>query len=505
MAYLTILTCLAGCTGSITGGGGPGGAVGDDDDQPPPGSADAGVPPVEGQPDAAPPPVANTLAAGIRIQDVAIYQTVGVPLAHGGSAVSTRNAPVVEGRDSMFAIAFAVEAGFVARPIEARVTVDGVPYAAQQTISASSGDVPTAQLRLKVPGAAIKAASVFEVALHEVAGAPTQPGSTEGARYPATGSAPLGAVSVNGPLHLVLVPFRYNADGSGRLPPLDDASIAAHRSAFKAMYPVADVEVSVHAPVDTSITIQSSSSWGQWLDELAGVRQADAPAANVYYYGLAAPATSFGGFCNGGCIVGLGNVPSANNPFLFASVGVSFPGNLLSDTALHEVGHTMGRQHVDCGGPAGIDPNFPYPGGSIGVWGYDAVKDKLKDPSVFTDIMGYCNSQWMSDYETKAIFERIANVNDGATPLIIGPPQTYRVGLVDAAGNIEWRRFATLALPPDGGSARVSLRDRSGAELGSASGHYFPYDHMPGGTLYVPVGGMLDTAAVAPAGFTLAR
>jgi len=245
----------------------------------------------------------------------------------------------------------------------------------------------------------------------------------------------------------VLVPFRYNTDGTGRLPPMDAATVTAYRNAFKAMYPVADVEVTVHAIVDTSININSGDGWELWLDQLMDVRQADAPPSNHYYYGVAAPASSFNAFCSGGCVVGLGNVPSANNPFLFASVGVSFSQSLLISTALHEVGHTMGRSHVGCGGPSGVDPNYPYAGGGIGVWGYDAVAGTLLAPSAYTDIMGYCDDQWISDYQYSAIFKRLAAVN-GAALVAPGPPQAYRVGTVDADGDVTWRRTATGASTP---------------------------------------------------------
>jgi hypothetical protein len=302
-------------------------------------------------------------------------------------------------------------------------------------------------------------------------------------------------------LQLVLVPFRYNADGSGRLPPIDATSVAAYRDAFAAMYPVAEVTVTVRAAVDLDISISSGNSWSNWLDQLMDVRQADNPPSNHYYYGIAAPATSFNTFCNGGCIVGLGNVPSAQNPFLFASVGVSFAQARLLTTSLHEVGHTMGRPHVDCGGPSGTDQNYPYSGDTIGVWGYDAVDDQFLTPSTYSDIMGYCDDQWISDYQYQKIFNRISTVNGSAKPSF-GPPQAYRVGVVDEGGNVVWRRTTTME-PPKGGEQLVSLRDHQGGELDVVEGHFFPFDHLAGGTIYVPMGGVLDTVALAPAAYTV--
>jgi hypothetical protein len=47
-----------------------------------------------------------------------------------------------------------------------------------------------------------------------------------------------------------------------------------------------------------------------------------------------------------------------------------------------------------------VDPNYPYPGGVIGVPGWDAfaATSSLKNKSTFTDVMGYCSNQWISDY-----------------------------------------------------------------------------------------------------------
>lgn len=481
--FLGIAVGLAGCVGDILDPG-----AGDDDD---------GVSlPVDAGPegpndrdaaatdrDAAPEP--SALASGIHIREVTLYQGVGIALVDGGDPVESRNGPIVAGADAMFAIGYDVDPGFTPRAIEARVILDGgAPHVDLLDVSSSSPEGPSGVFQIRVPGAAIAAGARFRVELAEY-GDPV-PGVTDGARYPASGSAELGVESSNGPLELVLVPFRYNADGSGRLPPLDADAIAGYRHAFTAMYPVPDVDVTVRAPVDLGYSISSGNSWSRWLDDLVSVRQADGPASNVYYYGVAAPAASFGQFCGGGCIVGLGNVPGAQNSFLFASVGVSFAGSLNLPTSLHEVGHTMGRPHAPCGGPSGVDPSYPYAGASIGVWGYDAIADRLKDPGEYTDIMGYCQTQWISDYQYDHIFSRLRSVN-GSAAAVAGEPQLYRVGLVDGAGHVTWTRTTTLRRAPVGGETAVALTDAAGASLGVAQGHFFPYDHLDGGTLWVPI------------------
>jgi hypothetical protein len=70
----------------------------------------------------------------------------------------------------------------------------------------------------------------------------------------------------------------------------------------------------------------------------------------------------------------------------------------------HELGHNFGRLHAPCGGPAGVDNQFPYSGATIGAFGYDLSGGALKTP-VLRDLMSYCDPSWISDYTYKAILD----------------------------------------------------------------------------------------------------
>ena len=93
---------------------------------------------------------------------------------------------------------------------------------------------------------------------------------------------------------------------------------------------------------------------------------------------------------------------------------------------VHELGHNMSLAHAPCGAPAGLDPAFPYPDGSSGVWGYDFDRGRLVRPST-PDVMAWCADPWISDYHfTKALRFRLAGLD-----------MLFSRGIPDAAA---WRR-----------------------------------------------------------------
>ena len=138
----------------------------------------------------------------------------------------------------------------------------------------------------------------------------------------------------------------------------------------------------------------------------------------------------------------------------------------------HEFGHTMSLDHANCGTAiGGLDPSFPYSGGSIGVWGYDFRDGGRLVPPYYTDLMGYCNQRyWISDYHfTKALRFRLSDERSpqlAARSLLLwggmdpeGEPFLEPAFVVDAPA----------ALPDSAGEYRVTGRTVSGGELFSLS------------------------------------
>ena len=186
-----------------------------------------------------------------------------------------------------------------------------------------------------------------------------------------------------------------------------------------AMYPVREVNLSVRSDsLRTALIGNRGEGWNALLTAVADLRTADNAENNSYYYGVFNPAESFGTFCAGGCVAGLGFVSPEMNSWSRASVGLGFSGEQLAEVFAHEIGHNHGRTHSPCGGPANPDPNFPDDNGSIGSWGINIFDGTLHKPSHARDFMSYCNPAWVSKYTYEALAKRaklLNNVNMACT------------------------------------------------------------------------------------------
>jgi Peptidase M66 len=261
----------------------------------------------------------------------------------------------------------------------------------------------------------------------------------------------------------------------------------------------------VRDPVQWNQTVAANGSgWENLLGYIGQVRADDQAPFDAYYYGIFSPSSSANNYCGQGCVAGLGNIGGSNDAYSRAAIGLGFPGEIATETAVHELGHTHGRFHAPCGGAAGTDQNFPYDGASIGAWGYDVVTQKLLSPENTVDLMSYCSPIWVSDYTFTAFWKRMKAVNSAA----IAVPEemknrTYDRARVDGEGQMHWLSPVKLELPPSADPVDVTVESDAG--LSAVMGHYYPYDHLPGGVILWPqVGGPTTSVVVDVEGKTAA-
>ena len=428
------------------------------------------------------PPPRLIATAGVTIKEIALYQAVKRPLMAGGMA-ATSNIPIVADRDALLRVFVDVD---MSHELVGRLYFDGVlaPIEIKQTIAMSSVDERLdSTLDFEIPGALLKSTTKYRVAVGEIEATPGS--ALDAPSYPVTGSDPMPGESIGGTLKIVLAPISYN----GHLPTLTDKEIQAYTDGFRTMYPAPKVELTVRAtPIVWKNTVDANGNgWGELLDYVAQVRLMDKVGKDVYYYAPFAPTASFGQFCNGGCVAGLGLLGDAGDNFARAAIGLAYGDADSLLTAFHELGHNFGREHAPCDvDPSDVDPNFPYPGGKDGVWGYNFITKKLFPPTM-PDVMGYCTPVWISDYTFKGLFDRIKLIS-GAQRVIVPEAlrnRMYDRALVNPDGSLQWLSSMRLEQPPATEEQRAIVVESEGLN-DSVKASFYRFDHLAGGIAVWP-------------------
>jgi Peptidase M66 len=431
---------------------------------------------------------AEPLVGDVRIRELSLYQTVKIALYKDNAWVTARNASVVQGKKTLLRTFVEPLSGYRQRPVRALLTLDNdgqqTQLSAEKTVTAASTDENAAStLDFSVDGSLIGPNTQLSVALLETS-CPPQP-SVGNARVPASGLAALGAVRI-GTLRVVLVPVSVG----GRMPDMSEAQLAKIRDELLAYYPVAAVEVTSHTPLSwTSALSASGSGWADLLDQIGIQRQRDAPARDIYYFGLVAPTASFSEYCRGGCVLGLAPQTTFISPPDQIGLGVGFVNANTYSTVVHEIGHAHGRAHAPCVPPGGTiqaaDSRFPYAGGKIGSWGWDSRSGALLSPTRYIDVMGYCDPTWISDFNYEALATRSRNVNNAASLLVNkNAPRRWQRVILFADGRARWSAVSTDEAPTDQTSARAF--DAAGADLGEVPVARVPLSHSADAFMYVP-------------------
>lgn len=427
------------------------------------------------------------LAQGLQIRELAVYQTVKVPIYADGSWVSQRVAPVVANKKTLVRVFVDLADDY--RPHVVRGVLKLVSGSAareladERTISGPSTDAALAStFSFQLDPEDLASDTQFSVTLIEtncaaVSGDPAQ------TRYPAAGDThPLEAATIN-KLKVVLVPV--NVDG--RLPVTNDVELAHIRSSLLAYYPVPDVDLSVRTPLiwNAGVDPLDGSTWSDLLNQIMRERRSDAPASNVYYFGLVQPAATFRAYCQRGCVLGLAPQTTSVQASAQVGLGASFADAQTYETIVHELGHAHGRGHAPCveaGEIDGVDSNFPDKTGATLTWGWDSRSDTLMPPTD-KDIMGYCEPNWIGVYNYAAIATRSLAVNLKA--LKLGSGLSWQNVLLYDDGRARWGGDL-LQEDPAGEYEQAEVLDASGRVIDSVEVVRLGLSHARAQFVYLP-------------------
>lgn len=434
-------------------------------------------------------------AENVSVGEIAAFQTLKVSIAKDGSAASS-SVPLIAGKEALLRVYLKLGQGYVVHNVVGvlEITANGTTKTLKDVLAPaadSKDDVLLSTLNFQLTPDLVTTNTTFKVSLVEQKKTMAPTTGALASRYPTDGStASLKATSVGSQMKITLVPMRYNADGSGRLPDTSQAQLDVYKNIFYAMYPAPVVSITVRQAINCPSALSAyGNGWSSALQTLSYLRQQDGAADDVYYYGIFEPTSSFASFCSSGCIAGLSSLAqSPMDSWARAGVGLGYGGNndgyASAFTAAHEVGHQHGRNHAPCGGAQGVDPSYPYSQGATSTIGYALTnigwvgQGTVITPTVgqytVRDIMGYCDPKWISDYTYSALVSRMKIVNGAAQ--VPGPMLGYRLAQVDESGNVtNIGPRVTRSIPP-GGEVKV---------IGGVKGWFYPYDHLPGGQLII--------------------
>lgn len=264
-------------------------------------------------------------------------------------------------------------------------------------------------------------------------------------------------------LQLTLVPITYTHTPTGKTYPAPNQDLSSHllRSAF----PVANMEVTWRQPLTFSGDFRSLDEWRRFLSHISDIKLLDGAPESRFYLGIV-PVENL-------------NSPEDSWWYLGRFHGVAWLGrrvavasySTLTDdasslVAAHELGHNMGlMHHAPCTSP--VDPNFPYPDGTIGQYGFDPFSYRAFMPHQSYDFMCVMSRYWLSDYNYRKALENLQSTgsnmmsNQPSTSLVVRitldkddqpilhpvyqlgtPPETsiqeneYQLELLDIHGNV---------------------------------------------------------------------
>ena len=360
------------------------------------------------------------------------------------------------GRDALLRVFVRANAANTVRP-DVRVRIyDGASLVQTATIPAPESGVRTAiaegtltsTWNLLVPGANIRPTTRVLVDLD-----PTQ-ATADADRsdnvWPTSGTPQSVSVSTVPTFNVRFVPIVVGALTGN----VSEGNKASFLSSVQRMFPLSAVVSDVRAPFTSSATdIQSNDANGQWLtvlSEINALRTTDGAPTTMHYYGVLKVSYTSGiagyGYVPGRAAIGWDHLPSGDR------------------VAAHEWGHNFSRNHAPCGTSG--DTNYPHAGGVINFWGWNSLTNTLVPPT-WTDVMGYCSNQWISDYNWAAVMQYRSASGGVSSPEAPGEGLLVWGRVVNGQIQLEpaFRVKAPVSASAASASHRLELLDADGTTL----------------------------------------
>ncbi|MEO8194405.1 MAG: hypothetical protein ABI681_11200 [Gemmatimonadales bacterium] len=378
--------------------------------------------------------------------------------------------PLVAGRDAYLRVFLrANENNSVTPPVRLRVYHNG-QLVATQAIVARRGDVPTGVSEqnttdswgMPIPGSMLQPGASFLVdvdpdnAVRETVESDNQ--------FPLSGTPrPLDVRNI-APVNLRFIPV---ATSDGLTGNVSAARLDELVNITSRMHPVSSITADLRATYSTSLQLakaDSNHAWARILGEIDVLRVVE--ASGRQYVGVLKDNIGSG-------FAGVGYVPGRSV--------LIFDDNQTPETLAHELGHNWGRLHSPCGGPGGVDPQYPYLNGNIGIYGFDILTGRILSPDA-PDVMSYCwlplafnisiPRRWASDY-TYAGVMNFRSSSFGVTAPDVGEQDCLIVwGRITPQGLVLEPAFVAStkpSLPAKAGRFSLKALDSDGSPLLSLS------------------------------------
>ncbi len=451
--------------------------------------------------DAAETPIAVEVpASDISITEVAFYQGVKIPVFANGQFITQRNAPIIAKRQGLVRVFVNPKQG-VARPLLARLKIGTL---VKEVIFTPAGIISsegsrTSTINFILAKNELPSSGEFSVSLFETEQCSDTPRGTVGTYTVPNTPQELDIKTLAAPLRIMLVPFAYYGDNSGRVPQTDATVVKAFQDMADELYPVHEVEIEVRsrAWIYEPVISPNGAGFSQALNFCMNQRQADNVDDDVYYYCMFQPAATYQEFCSRGCTSGIATVANSGSVDVRGGIGISF-GTSNTGTMIHEIGHALGRPHAPCGNVSGVDPNYPYQGGSIGSYGYSILTGEIFSPSEYGDFMGYCDSAWVSDYTYQKIYTRFSEVLGLQQNQIETSTREWKSAILDIDGELKWDISRQIRGTPSGERVRAETFDLQGNKTGSVDVYITKVAHIDTHILIIEETNLLNGKIVIP-------